>query len=211
MTDQAYRLAYWRTAAEEINYRRFFDVNELAAVRTEDPLVFAATHQFVLRLCAARKVTGLRIDHVDGLYDPAQYLWRLQQALVLALRSKTYPEVPSPFVRADHVLAQLHADCCYAHQLSCPVILCVEKILGEGDFLPESWPIHGSTGYDFLADLNGIFIDADNERLLTDIYKRFTRSQQSFVDLVYENKKLIIQVALSSELNVLGASTQPSL
>jgi (1->4)-alpha-D-glucan 1-alpha-D-glucosylmutase len=203
LTDQAYRLAYWRTAADEINYRRFFDVNELAAVRTEDPLVFAATHQLVLRLCAARKITGLRIDHVDGLYDPAQYLWRLQQSLVLALHSEIYPEVPSPLVRADQVLTQLHTDAGPSlAQVPCYIV--VEKILGEGESLPESWSIHGSTGYDFLADLNGIFVDADNEKLLTDIYKRFTRSQQDFATLVYENKKFILQVALSSELNVLG-------
>ncbi len=203
LTDQAYRLSYWRTAAEEINYRRFFDVNELAAVRTEDPLVFAATHQLALCLCADGKVTGLRIDHVDGLYDPARYLWRLQQALALALRSKTYPEVPSLLARADHVATQGQGDSVtLSAELPCYVVL--EKISSAGDFLPESWPVHGSTGYDFLADLNGIFIDTDNEKLLTDIYKRFTRSQQSFADLVYENKKLIMQVALSSEINVLG-------
>src|SRR5215471_8538237 len=80
LADQAYRLAYWRVAAEEINYRRFFDVNELAALRTEDLTVFAATHQLLLQLFAEGRVTGFRIDHVDGLYDPAGYLRRLQQA-----------------------------------------------------------------------------------------------------------------------------------
>jgi hypothetical protein len=99
LADQAYRLAYWRVAAEEINYRRFFDVNELAAIRTEDPTVFAATHQLVLRLLAEGVVTGLRIDHVDGLYDPAAYLLRLQQAAAIALREGVPPEPPSPFSR----------------------------------------------------------------------------------------------------------------
>lgn len=203
LADQAYRLAHWRTAAEEINYRRFFDVNSLAAVHTEDPLVFAATHQLVLRLCGARKVTGLRIDHIDGLYDPAQYLRRLQQALLLALRSGTYPEVPAPLARVDQVIAQLQANI-EPPSAELPCYIVVEKILNSDESLPQSWPIHGTTGYDFLADLNGIFVDADTEKLLTDIYQRFTRSRHSFADLVYENKKLIMQVALSSEINVLG-------
>ena len=203
LADQAYRLAYWRTAAEEINYRRFFDVNELAAVRTEDPLVFAAMHQLVLRLCAAKKVTGLRIDHVDGLYDPALYLWRLQQALLHALRTETYPQVPSPLTRTEHVSTQKQSDSASVSP-ELPYYLVVERILSPGESLPASWAVHGTTGYDFLADLNGIFIDRDNERFITDIYKRFTRSQQNFAELVYENKKLIMQVALSSEINVLG-------
>ena len=80
LQDQPYRLAYWRVAADEINYRRFFDVNELAAICMERPDVFQKTHGLILRLLAEGKVSGLRIDHPDGLYDPAQYLWRLQRA-----------------------------------------------------------------------------------------------------------------------------------
>ena len=76
---QAYRLAFWRVAAEEINYRRFFDQNQLAAIRVEDPEVFEETHRLIRRLLAEGKVTGLRIDHLDGLYDPAGYLARLQE------------------------------------------------------------------------------------------------------------------------------------
>src|SRR5207247_10702970 len=86
LADQAYRLAYWRVAAEEINYRHFFDINELVAIRADDLALFAATHHLVLRLLAEGQVTGLRIDHIDGLYDPAAYLQRLQHAC-LALRA----------------------------------------------------------------------------------------------------------------------------
>jgi len=203
LADQAYRLAYWRVAAEEINYRRFFDINELAAIRTEDPTVFAATHQLVLRLVAEGKVTGLRVDHVDGLYDPIGYLRRLQQAVTRALQSKTYPEVPSPLSRVEQLTTQLQIDAVPPPaELPCYVV--VEKILGEGETLPHHWPIHGSTGYDFLAMLNGLFVDQENERVLTDVYSRFTRTRSNFSDLVYETKKLIMQVSLVSEINVLG-------
>jgi (1->4)-alpha-D-glucan 1-alpha-D-glucosylmutase len=201
--DQAYRLAYWRVAAEEINYRRFFDVNELAAIRTENPTVFAATHQFVLRLLAEGKVTGLRIDHVDGLYDPLGYLRRLQHAAALALRDGIYPEVPSPLWRATPLAAQLQLESAsLSSNLPCYIV--AEKILSPGERLPEHWPVHGTTGYDFLAVLNGIFIDQDNEQSLTDIYTRFTQTRVDFSELGYESKKLIMQVALSSEINVLG-------
>lgn len=203
LADQAYRLAYWRVAAEEINYRRFFDINELAAIRTEDPAVFAATHQLVLRLIAEKKVTGLRIDHVDGLYDPVGYVRRLQQAAVLALQCGTYPGVPSPLSRAEQLASQFQIEATpLADEPPCYVV--VEKILSEGETLPEHWPIHGSTGYDFLAVLNGLFVDQDNERALTDLYTRFTGTRQDFPDLAYESKQLIMQVSLSGEINVLG-------
>ncbi len=203
LADQAYRLAYWRVAAEEINYRRFFDINELAAIRTEDPLVFTATHQLVLRLIATQKVTGLRIDYVDGLYDPVGYLRRLQQAVTLAVQCGTTPDVPSPLSPADRVASQYQIES--APQSSAPpCYMVVEKILSEGETLSEHWPMHGSTGYDFLAALNGLFVDQDNERALTDLYARFTRTHPDFSDLVYECKQLIMQVSLSSEINVLG-------
>lgn len=203
LADQAYRLAYWRVAAEEINYRRFFDINELAAIRTEDPVVFGAIHQLVLRLIAEKQVTGLRIDHVDGLYDPVRYLQRLQQAASLAVRHDTNPGLSSPLSRADHVAAQDQSESApQSGEQSCYLV--VEKILSEGETLPPHWPMHGSTGYDFLATLNGLFIDQDNERALTDLYARFTQTRREFSDIVYECKQLIMQVSLSSEINMLG-------
>jgi (1->4)-alpha-D-glucan 1-alpha-D-glucosylmutase len=203
LADQAYRLAHWRVAAEEINYRRFFDVNELAAIRTENATVFVATHQLILRLLAEGKVTGLRLDHVDGLYDPVSYLHRLQQAAYLALRFGTYPQLPSPMSRADQLASQLQVESVpLSPDLPCYIV--VEKILSAGEELPQHWLVHGTTGYDFLSVLNGIFVDQDNERSFTDLYTRFTRTRVDFPDLVYESKKLIMQVSLSSEINVLG-------
>ena len=78
---QSYRLAYWKTAAHEINYRRFFDINQLAGLRVEEPAAFDAMHGLVLRLIREKKITGLRLDHIDGLFDPADYLERLQDAI----------------------------------------------------------------------------------------------------------------------------------
>lgn len=201
--NQAYRLAYWRVAAEEINYRRFFDVNELAALRAEDPAVFAATHQLVLRLFAEGKVTGFRIDHIDGLYDPTGYLRQLQHACaavrigvepaqLLASLQENSPVQAKGIVAGSPVLSDR---LCY---------IVAEKILGSEERLPESWPIDGTSGYDGLPLLNGIFVDSQNERICTDIYSRFTGARVRFTDLVYESKKLITFVSLSSELNVLA-------
>ncbi len=203
LDDQAYRLAYWRVAAEEINYRRFFDVNELAAVRTEDPAVFTAIHQLTLRLLAEGRVTGLRIDHVDGLYDPPGYLRRLQQAACQALRASTQPSDGAPIWQAHHLTAQQQTERdLLPANLPCYVV--VEKILSPGEHLSEHWPVHGTTGYDFLTVLNGIFIEPDNEKRLTDVYTRFIRTRVDFPELVYESKKLIMLTALSSEINVLA-------
>jgi (1->4)-alpha-D-glucan 1-alpha-D-glucosylmutase len=203
LDDQAYRLAYWRVAAEEINYRRFFDINELAAVRTEDPAVFAVIHQLPLRLLEEGKITGVRIDHVDGLYDPSGYLWRLQQAAYQALHAGA-PALNGAHPRqGNHHAAQVQS----AHEPPLPHLPCyvvVEKILSPGEQLPEHWPVHGTTGYDFLTALNGIFIEQDQEKRLTDIYRRFSRTRVDFPELVYASKKLIMLTSLSSEINLLA-------
>jgi (1->4)-alpha-D-glucan 1-alpha-D-glucosylmutase len=178
LNEQAYRLSYWRVAAEEINYRRFFDINELVAIRMEDPVVFAAVHDRMLHLVEEGGVTGLRIDHVDGLYDPATYLRRLQGAV----QQRVSPNAP-------------------AEQ---PFFLIVEKILGKGETLPADWPVHGTTGYDFLTLLNELFVDGENERRFDEVYARFTGERMSFTELSYEKKKLIMGVSMSSEINVLG-------
>lgn len=178
LNDQAYRLAYWRVASEEINYRRFFDINELAAVRVENPAVFEATHQLIFRFLKEGAITGLRIDHVDGLYDPSEYLQQLQ--------------------------AWARAELPGAHEHDRPLYLIVEKILGKGETLPESWPVYGTTGYDFLNAVNGIFVNSANERQIDDLYTKFTRQRLSFDELVYEKKKLIAGSSMASEINVLG-------
>lgn len=179
LNDQAYRLAYWRVAAEEINYRRFFDINELAAIRMEDPLVFQATHQFLLKLVKDGAVTGLRIDHVDGLYDPADYLKKLQ-----AWAKKELPGVSPDNDR--------------------PLYLLVEKILGVNEELPANWPVFGTTGYESLAWLNAIFVDCANERAFDAIYTRCAGRNEAFEELTYRCKQLIMQASMASELSVLG-------
>lgn len=180
LDDQAYRLAYWRVASEEINYRRFFDINELAAIRMEDSAVFRESHQLVLRLLKEGSVTGLRIDHVDGLYDPGHYLQYLQSWA------------------SGEFLARP------AGSAERPLYIIVEKILGKGEALPEDWPVHGTTGYDFLSLVNNLLVDRSNERAFNEIYTRFIRRRLSYEEVAYETKKLIMRVSMSSELNVLG-------
>ncbi|PWT84845.1 MAG: malto-oligosyltrehalose synthase, partial [Blastocatellia bacterium] len=179
LNDQSYRLAYWRVASEEINYRRFFDVNDLAALRVEDPAVFEEVHRFVFDLVRRRAATGLRVDHVDGLYAPADYLRRLQR------RAAELLDRPS-----DH-----------------PLFIVVEKILGPDEPLPAEWPVNGTTGYDFSAVVNNIFVDRRSERALTNLYARFIRERRerlSFADLAYRSKKQVLHETMSGDINSLG-------
>lgn len=197
---QAYRLSYWRVAADEINYRRFFDINELAAIRVETPAVFASVHEVILRLMKQGFVTGLRIDHVDGLLDPAQYLRDLQRASLNALALARSEAETGRSVRGlpNRQLAELAS----ANNNPCYVV--VEKILGQHETLRQDWPVHGTTGYEFLNMLNGVFVDSGRASAFRRIYERFTGNDAEFDDLTYECKKLILRVALSSELNVLA-------
>jgi (1->4)-alpha-D-glucan 1-alpha-D-glucosylmutase len=168
LDQQAYRLSHWRVAADEINYRRFFDVNDLAALRMERPAVFQETHRLVLRLVAEGKVTGLRIDHPDGLHDPATYFRTLQAAA------------------------------------GRPLYVLAEKVLARGERLPVSWAIHGTTGYEFLATVNGLFVNSQGARPLTAAYTGFTGLHTPYSDVAYASRQLIMDVSLSSELSVLG-------
>ncbi len=174
---QAYRLASWRTASDEINYRRFFDINELAGLRVERPEVFDHTHAFVLGLVRQGLVTGLRIDHVDGLFDPAGYLDRLQQ-------EARRPHDADPTPGGLYVV--------------------VEKILATGESLPTTWATHGTTGYDFMNDVLGIFVDTRNRAAMRRVYERFTNERSAFADLTYESKQLIALTSLAGELNLLA-------
>jgi (1->4)-alpha-D-glucan 1-alpha-D-glucosylmutase len=241
LEEQAYRLAHWRVATDEINYRRFFDINELAALCMENPDVFQKTHALILRLLECGKVDGLRIDHPDGLYDPTDYLWRLQQARFLQLCRRAFEQCEGRGIRdaagesavmpdattigstaqlgrdGDHPDAtweQLEPELLRRWQtlraqrpgppLASPLYLVVEKILGRGERLPDEWPVFGTTGYEFLNTLNGLFVDSSSARAFDLIYERFVRHRGSFRDLVYECKKLILDVSMSSELSVLG-------
>jgi (1->4)-alpha-D-glucan 1-alpha-D-glucosylmutase len=169
---QAYRLAYWRVAADDINYRRFFDVNDLAGLRQENETVFLQTHEFVLQLLREGKIDGLRVDHPDGLYDPRQYFERVQSVEGKGGARSYY--------------------------------LVAEKILTGNEQLPETWPIHGTTGYNFSNLVNGLFVDPDSERKLDRVYRAFIGRHANFKELVYECKKLVMDQLLNSELNVLA-------
>jgi len=208
LAEQTYRLAHWRVAGEEINYRRFFDVNELAAIRVEIPAVFHDTHRLIFDLVDAGKITGLRIDHPDGLYDPRRYFLALQRSRVeqLARMQRPGDVGPTEEARVAAAAAAFDASCADAPALpECrPLYLIAEKILGKGERLPTRWAIHGTTGYEFLNVVGSLFVDSANVRAMTAAYTTFTGERTSYADLVYESKKLILEVSMSSELSVLG-------
>jgi (1->4)-alpha-D-glucan 1-alpha-D-glucosylmutase len=169
--EQSYRPAYWRVAADEINYRRFFNINDLAGIRVEQREVFEETHRLVFRLVEDGKVQGLRIDHIDGLFDPQEYCERVQAR---------------------------------AGRPGRPAYVIVEKILAWHEELPTTWPIAGTSGYDTLNLINGVFVDPAGESHLDRFYRRYTSRDESFDQMLYESKKRIMQVNLASEMNVLA-------
>jgi len=187
---QPYRLSFWRVASDEINYRRFFDINDLAGIRMERKEVFDHTHRFVLDLIATGKIDGLRIDHPDGLYDPAGYFRNLQTAVsgISLEQRKITTEEQSVHER----------------QAALPLYVVAEKILADFEQLPADWQVHGTIGYDFSCLLNGLFVDQSAEEELTAIYHRFIGRQIDFDQLVYDCKKLIIKSAMAGEINVLS-------
>jgi (1->4)-alpha-D-glucan 1-alpha-D-glucosylmutase len=176
LADQAYRLAFWREGIQRINYRRFFDISDLIGIRIEDPEVLEAMHALTFRLANGGKVTGLRVDHIDGLHDPLDYLRRLQSRLGAGKAAGTTPRF----------------------------YVVVEKILGGDEELLENWPVCGSTGYDFLNVLNGVFVDARGLKALDATYRRFSASDATYGDVVYESKKRVMQGLFAAELRALG-------
>jgi (1->4)-alpha-D-glucan 1-alpha-D-glucosylmutase len=177
---QSYRLAFWRVAADEINYRRFFDVNDLAAIRVELPKVFDAVHRLTLDLVSAGAVTGLRIDHPDGLCFPREYFEKLQhrcaKALGIGLRKNG---------RAIYMLA--------------------EKILTRPETLREDWPVHGTTGYDFANQVTQLLVDSSAETAITKTFHRFIRHSIPFGHLLYAKKLQVMKLALANDVDVLGS------
>jgi (1->4)-alpha-D-glucan 1-alpha-D-glucosylmutase len=174
---QSYRLAHWRTATGEINYRRFFGLNDLVALRVEDPHVFDATHALIFRLVAENKVDGLRVDHIDGLLDPQEYLDRLQNARKL-----------EPTDESDKL----------------NIYTIVEKITSGDEELPKSWRTAGTTGYDFLNAVNTLFVDGQGWKALDDIYRRFTGIRSSFADTWYVRKRQVTEALFGSDIQVLS-------
>ncbi len=164
--EQHYRLSFWKVGTEEINYRRFFYVNDLISLKIEKNDVFEHVHALISKLLAENKINGLRIDHVDGLYDPTSYLARLG-----------------------------HYENAY---------LVVEKILDFAEDMPENWSIHGTTGYDFLNVVNGLFCQKENEYAFDKIYQKFARNKIYLTPLVYEKQKLIIEKHMAGDIDNLA-------
>ncbi len=164
LSEQFFRLAFWKVGAEEINYRRFFTINELISVNVEDFQVFEKTHALITRLVKENQITGLRIDHIDGLYDPTQYLQRLKEKI-----GDTYTTV--------------------------------EKILELGEELPNHWSVQGTTGYDFLNYLNGIFCQTASQEDFTQIYWNLTGFRTALKQLAIEKKHLILERNLAGDID----------
>lgn len=209
LEEQSYRLSFWRVAAEEINYRRFFDINELAAVRVDQPVVFEATHRTIFKLLREGKLNGLRIDHVDGLRNPAAYFVNLQRGYFLEMCRARLDEMGlENGVRAAVEAALLERfeqeyNASPNGDLARSLYVVVEKILGRSESLPTEWAVTGTTGYEFTNEVNGLFVDSANAKAFDEIYTGFIGDNVKFADLVYEKKKQIMRVSLSSEITVL--------
>jgi (1->4)-alpha-D-glucan 1-alpha-D-glucosylmutase len=161
---QSYRLAYWRTAKQELAYRRFFDVNTLVGLRMEDPQVFADTHALIFKWLREGVLDGIRIDHPDGLRDPRQYFDRLRQN-------------------------------------ASDVWIIGEKILEPGERFRSEWPIDGTTGYDYLNQVTGLFIDSGNEQEFTEIYGAFTQEPTNYPAICRDKKHQVLRELLGSDVN----------
>ncbi|MFH1874150.1 MAG: malto-oligosyltrehalose synthase [Pseudomonadota bacterium] len=167
LTSQRFRLSFWKVATEEINYRRFFNINQLISLKAEDENVFAYTHELIFKLIAENKISGLRIDHIDGLYAPTKYLELLKQKT-----NNAY--------------------------------IIVEKILELKERLPDFWPIEGTTGYDFLNYVNGLFCQRRNERKFNRIYAKHTHQHLEYDDFVSDKKRLIIGKHMAGDIDNLA-------
>ena len=160
---QHYRLAYWRTAQEELNYRRFFTIDTLVGLHVELEQVLYDSHRIVLQLLADRSVAGLRFDHIDGLRDPDAYLRSMRAAF------------PDGY-------------------------MVVEKVLGYGEHLPSTFPVEGTTGYDFITHVDGLFVDSQNEDAMTALYVEFTGEPQPFSEVARSSKQEMMAVDLAPDL-----------
>jgi (1->4)-alpha-D-glucan 1-alpha-D-glucosylmutase len=167
ISQQLFRLSFWKVATEEINYRRFFTVSELISVRVEEEAVFNLTHKLILSLVKENKIQSLRVDHVDGLYDPENYLQRLSSQA---------------------------ADC----------YVVVEKILFPQEEMPRQWLTSGTTGYDFMNYVNGLFCQQDNKNEFERIYQTFTHMPGGYEDVLADKKRVIISKHLAGNIDNLA-------
>lgn len=167
LSNQFFRLSFWKVGAEELNYRRFFTINELICTSVDDPIVFEITHSLIKELVDDEWFNGVRVDHIDGLYNPRRYLERLRKHL------------------GNHYIT-------------------VEKILEPGETLPEDWPVQGTSGYEFLNQVNGLFCQSANESNFTRIYQEFTGRFESYEELEIECKRLIADKNLAGDVENLA-------
>ncbi len=209
---QPYRLSSWRVAAEEINYRRFFAINTLAAIRQEEEVVFKETHRLLLELIGEGSIDGVRIDHPDGLWDPTAYFRCLQQAAMVEVTRAAWTsartddetgvgweDISIPVrVEVDAMLDRIMEE---RGQL--PLYVVAEKILEHGEALRDDWAVAGTVGYEFAQAATGLFVDPESRVLFDRIYARFTGDRIRFPDLVYEMKHRMMREAFASEVNVL--------
>ncbi len=175
---QFYRLAYWRVAADEVNYRRFFNINELAGVRMENHALFDLAHGLVGRMIAEDRLDGLRLDHIDGLFDPEAYCRRL----------KDFAEARRPRGSGSRA----------------PFYVVVEKILARHEALRAGWPIAGATGYEFANLVNGLFVDPAGESGCDEAYAELAGDRPAFEAALPDAKETAIETILAGELSILA-------
>ena len=199
---QPYRLALWKVSSEEINYRRFFDVNDLVGLRMENPAVFAATHCLIRRILAKKQVTGLRIDHCDGMFNPRQYLIRLQ---LLYVASQCAGPVATGPVAPNGIESDIR-ETVRGYDWSAvqgPLYVVVEKILEPREALPREWPVRGTSGYDFVYFGNEVFVQQNNLKRFDSLYATIIHKTPDPDEIIYRSKLQVMQNALSSETYVL--------
>ena len=172
---QHYRLGHWRLASSDINYRRFFDINTLAGLRVEDPGTFEAIHRLVQELIEEGKLQGLRLDHIDGLRDPAQYFQRLQRLVARAKGREVRP-----------------------------FYMVIEKILGADERLPAFSGVHGTTGYEWLNAITQVLIEGKGLEPLEAVWRQLSNSPPSLEPVLKEAKRRVLQTLLTSEFTVLS-------
>ena len=207
LREQVYRISHWRVATEEINYRRFFDINSLGAIRVEDPAVFEETHRLIFKLVESRKITGLRVDHADGLLDPEAYFRRLQSACFIRMYGGAVDEQPSADdvnVDSEAAVREKYDRVVTADPSYKPFYIIGEKILIKAEKLPDDWPVFSTTGYDFAIQVNGLFVESSHAKAFETLYTRFMGHRVDFQTAVYDKKKLVMQVSMSSEINMLA-------
>jgi (1->4)-alpha-D-glucan 1-alpha-D-glucosylmutase len=165
--EQNFRLSYWKVGTEELNYRRFFSINDLICLCVEDEEVFEETHRLLFGLIEEGTIQGIRIDHVDGLYDPGRYLEEVR---------RRFPDL----------------------------YVIVEKILEAGEALPASWPVQGTTGYDFLNAVGGLLSDPGHADRMQEVYGTFAGTPLSYEELVEEGKRNIIEKHMAGDVDNLA-------